>query len=653
MWARLLLLFALALVVCGIAATTAMADVGSQDESWSGTGTPTGTKRAASLLWFNDGSWWANKWDVVSQDFHIFRLDSSSQSWADTGVTVDRRYYTHADTLWDGTHLYVASHKYPNDQSSAVAGYPSYLYRFSYDALNRRYLLDSGFPVAINNEKIETLVIAKDSTGKLWATWQQDNQIYVNRTTGDDRTWGTPFALPAGGSAVTVDDNSALIAFGGNQVGIMWSNQTTAGDGLYFSVHQDGQPDTAWSASRTAIQGSHSADDHLNLHSDANGRVYATIKTSYTTASAALTMLLVRDATTGDWAGYPIASVSDCPTRPLSLIDEQHQVVHTFATYPAPPAYTCDAYGGAIYEKTSALSAISFPAGRGTPVMVDDDSRYLNNVSSTKQNVNSQTGIATIAADDHTLLYWHALEALGSPVAPTADFTASPTSGAPPLVVQFSDASSGLPTGWSWDFGDGSSSTARNPSHTYSAPGSYSVSLTATNAAGSTTSTRPGYITVSPALTFTAAADADVGDSRPTTNYGTATTLRVRQGSATLTTHHSYLKFSVTGLASSVQSAKLRLYVTDASAQGGKVYAVSNDWTETGITWNNAPALTGSPLAVAGTTTLGGWLELDITPAITGNGTYSLGIASTSTNLAAYSSHEGTNPPQLVVTPGP
>lgn len=653
MCVRLTLVLAGVLIVLGFAAGVSAADVGFQDESWSGTGTPTGTKRAESLLWFNDGSWWANKWDVVSQDFHIFRLATDTQTWVDTGVAVDRRYYTHADTLWDGTHLYIASHKYPNDQSPAVAGYPSYLYRFSYDPLSRRYTLDSGFPVAINNEKAETLVIAKDSTGKLWATWQQDNQIYVNRTTGDDRTWGTPFALPAAGSAVTVDDTSALIAFGGSHIGLMWSNQTTDGDGLYFSVHDDGQPDSAWSVSRTAIQGPNTADDHINLHSDASGRVYATVKTSYTAASAPLTMLLVRDPATGGWASYPIAKVSDCPTRPLSLIDEQDQVVHTFATYPAPPAYTCDAHGGAIYEKTSPLNGISFAAGRGTPVMLDDDSRYLNDVSSTKQNVDSQTGIATIAADDHTVLYWHAFEALGSLVAPTADFTASPTTGASPLVVQFSDASSGLPTGWSWDFGDGSTSTERNPTHTYATPGTYTVSLTATNAAGSTTSTRSGYITVSRALTFTPDADADVGDARPTTNYGRATTLRVRQGSSTQTTHHSYLKFTVTGLDSPVQSVKLRLYVTDASDDGGKVYAVSNDWTESGITWNTAPALAGSPLAAANTTTLGGWLELDVTPAITGNGTYSFGLASASANLAAYSSREGGHPPQLVVTPSP
>ena len=63
-------------------------DIGYQDQSFSGTQDPTGTKRAESLLWFNDGSWWASMWDVVSGDFHIFRLDGSTQSWINTGVTL-------------------------------------------------------------------------------------------------------------------------------------------------------------------------------------------------------------------------------------------------------------------------------------------------------------------------------------------------------------------------------------------------------------------------------------------------------------------------------------------------------------------------------------------------------------------------------------
>ncbi len=80
---------------------------------------------------------------------------------------------------------------------------------------------------------------------------------------------------------------------------------------------------------------------------------------------------------------------------------------------------------------------------------------------------------------------------------PVADFSANPTSGPAPLSVSFTDLSGGNPTSWSWNFGDGGSSTAQNPSHSYANPGTYTVSLTATNVFGSDTETKTGYITVS------------------------------------------------------------------------------------------------------------------------------------------------------------
>ena len=80
---------------------------------------------------------------------------------------------------------------------------------------------------------------------------------------------------------------------------------------------------------------------------------------------------------------------------------------------------------------------------------------------------------------------------------PVAAFSATPASGSAPLNVTFTDSSTGSPTAWNWNFGDGTSSTARNPVHTYSSAGNYTVSLTATNAAGSNTVTKSNYITVS------------------------------------------------------------------------------------------------------------------------------------------------------------
>src|SRR5437016_3624704 len=82
-----------------------------------------------------------------------------------------------------------------------------------------------------------------------------------------------------------------------------------------------------------------------------------------------------------------------------------------------------------------------------------------------------------------------------------ADFTGSPTSGTAPLTVQFTDASTGSPTSWAWDFqNDGTvDSTAQNPSFAYAAAGTYTVSLKVTNGSGTSTKTKTGYITVGPA----------------------------------------------------------------------------------------------------------------------------------------------------------
>lgn len=75
--------------------------------------------------------------------------------------------------------------------------------------------------------------------------------------------------------------------------------------------------------------------------------------------------------------------------------------------------------------------------------------------------------------------------------APKADFE----SAASGLRVLFTDKSTNSPTGWTWDFGDGSSSFLQNPSHTYAAAGTYNVALTVTNAAG--TSSKTAFVTVS------------------------------------------------------------------------------------------------------------------------------------------------------------
>ncbi len=86
--------------------------------------------------------------------------------------------------------------------------------------------------------------------------------------------------------------------------------------------------------------------------------------------------------------------------------------------------------------------------------------------------------------------------------APVAAFSGTPTSGVAPLAVTFTDASTGMVSSWSWDFGDGSPpSTAQHPQHVYTAPGTYTVTLVATGPGGADTAVRAGYVTVHEVVT--------------------------------------------------------------------------------------------------------------------------------------------------------
>lgn len=90
---------------------------------------------------------------------------------------------------------------------------------------------------------------------------------------------------------------------------------------------------------------------------------------------------------------------------------------------------------------------------------------------------------------------------------PQAAFSADTTSGIGSLTVLFNDESGGTIETWLWDFGDGQTSSEQNPSHAYSSPGTYSVSLTVTGPEGSDTEIKEDFIVVNesvPIARFTA-----------------------------------------------------------------------------------------------------------------------------------------------------
>jgi PKD repeat protein len=93
-------------------------------------------------------------------------------------------------------------------------------------------------------------------------------------------------------------------------------------------------------------------------------------------------------------------------------------------------------------------------------------------------------------------------------IPPVADFEGSPRAGFVPLQVNFMDRSTGTISNWSWDFGDGSTSTEQNPTHTYLSPGWFTVNLTVCNDEGCSWYSQADYI-------YTAAPDTPTPTGTP------------------------------------------------------------------------------------------------------------------------------------------
>jgi hypothetical protein len=353
--------------------------------------TPTGEK-PQSKLWFNDGRWWADLFSPAAGAYHVYVLDRAAQRWVDTGVALDPRPRTKADCLWDGLHLYVVS---GGGLESTGADLDAQLYRYRYSA--GKYALDAGFPVTVRSGGAETIAIAKDTTGTLWVTYTKNNAVYVNRSRLADSVWGTPFALspPGANASVAPDDISALVAYG-NAIGVLWSNQTDGG--FYYAYHIDGAADTAWTGAAVARR-TNLADDHINLKAfvgDSAGDVFAAVKTSLNTPDQPQIIVLAgrRQSNGGlSWRSVTVSNGAQNQTRPLLLIDGTNRQLYVFSA---------DESGGAIYYQQTSIDNLRFStSSKGTLFLSSSTHPYFNNPSSTKQTLNSTSGIVVAASYDN------------------------------------------------------------------------------------------------------------------------------------------------------------------------------------------------------------------------------------------------------------
>jgi hypothetical protein len=395
---------------------------------------PTGGK-IQSRIWVAGGSWWAVMIEPKSLAYHIYQLVAGGRSWRDTGTLVDTRTRSDPDCLWDGTHLYVVS----SSPSKTAAG-AARLTRYSLDAKAQRFVLDADFPISLTSASVDSLSIARDSTGILWVSYiTAAGQVTIDHSVNSDLLWVKPYALPLPEGQVTPGDAVAIASFDKTRIGVMWGNQ--ANGTFYLAGHEDGDPDASWSGPETAITGHGLASDQLRVVTTLDGRLYALVKTGLgadpTSNGRSPAILLLERTPDGTWTNVLFSRLQDQHTSPLIAVDGSTGIVYAMATSPKG--------GGSIVLKRSWSVDAAFAPGTGSAVVSDPAVPATGLGSTGKAPVGPATGLVILAFDSATSRYVHGVIDLGAGVAAgTLPATGGPAPG-PQLV--FADDFNPWPAG--------------------------------------------------------------------------------------------------------------------------------------------------------------------------------------------------------------
>ena len=215
------------------------------------------------------------------------------------------------------------------------------------------------------------------------------------------------------------------------------------------------------------------------------------------------------------------------------------------------------------YDQLSSTLTIDVPSATEMTVFAVDGNLLISDYDASRiqiYNIRPSLGIMNFNNEYPGEVYYYGggtgyliSPESGSPV--TADFTGSPVTGARPLLVRFTDASTGPVQSWYWSFGDGGSSTLQNPWHVYDAAGSYTVSLKVSSYGVSSTETKNRYVIVGnppPSVWSVLPTHASAGETLTLNVFG----LNFQDGATVNLTHASHTaipcggttRFSSTGL---------------------------------------------------------------------------------------------------------
>jgi len=625
------------------------------DHVYSSTATAATADKPQSKVWYTDGAWWALM-VTPAGTVNIYKL-GTNHAWTDTGTVVDTRGASTGDALFSGGKLYIASRT--GGTSGAVK-----VYKFSYSTSTKKYTPDPAFTTkTFSGGGTESATIDRDSMGALWVTFTRGSAVYVSNTTNAAQTtWSSPFRITGADTSVSTDDISAVIAFDGNKIGVLWSDQ--ASNAMRFAYHVDGTASTAWKL-EDVLTGTGIADDHINIKSmtgDSAGRIYAAVKTSKTGATDPIIYVVTRGVN-GTWTSRQTATVADKLTRPQLALDSINQTVYIMQS---------TELGGTVYYKSAPMSNTPQFAttGKGATFIAAAGAK-INNVSTTKDPVTPSTGLVAIASDEFTHTYYHAEMALNGAATP-GDTTAPPAPVATPpggtyastqSVTLASEAGATI----RYTIGTAPADPTPTSGSVYGGPitvsSSQSIKAIAIDAAGNVSPVARANYTISAGsststIILNPVADTMAKQGTPATNYAGTSPLQAdsRDVSTSSTSAiHSYLRFTIPSLTAgqSITGASLSLKAVNGTPDGPAIYRTATGWTDTSVNWNAKPARSGD-VAIGNFGSVALARVQTAVTGVTGAGDISFELAPESTDGMDFVSGDSTSAdadkPQLILT---
>lgn len=327
-------------------------------------------EKPQSKLWYHDGSYWG----ILRGPDGVAFYEKQGTTWVrGTFANAVVNSSGNADVKWTGTHLFVL-----------IYASTSRVYEYTYNAGTRAWVLTSGFPVTVPNPSgSETMVLESDSSGRLWTCAEGGGNINVYySTSADRRTWSSSPVILASG--VSTDDICSIVAFGGNRVGVFWSDQNR--DEFGFRYHNDADAPTTWAAKEIADSGSGHADDHINLAYDSTGRVFAISKDDNDE------MRVHRRNTNGSWTTVTNVCGGSSTRGVIMVAENESRLYILYTRWGVSPER--------IEYRYADINSMSF----GNTVNFIDSSSDMNNVTDMKQ-ILPPGSLCAVASNSSRCLY--------------------------------------------------------------------------------------------------------------------------------------------------------------------------------------------------------------------------------------------------------